>query len=202
MSRGLHAFHRARFFTSAITFKNRSFICASNSFTSMSLPVHGTNPPAIDAWPPPLPIPFSASATIFPASSILFSLRTESLIPGYYQDWDGPEEGERPAAYIILLSPAGVNAPQDEGIIGQTILLSATEEGMGGCFIANVDRAGLAEAIQVPEGYQIKLVIALGYPKEEVVIDEITKDGDIKYYRDSKQTHHVPKIKLEDLIIK
>ena len=98
---------------------------------------------------------------------------------GYYQDWDGPEEGERPAAYIILLSPAGVNAPQDEGIIGQTILLSATEEGMGGCFIANVDRAGLAEAIQVPEGYQIKLVIALGYPKEEVVIDEITKDGDI-----------------------
>ena len=54
----------------------------------------------------------------------------------------------------------------------------------------------------MPEGYQIKLVIALGYPKEEVVIDEITKDGDIKYYRDSKQTHHVPKIKLEDLIIK
>lgn len=121
---------------------------------------------------------------------------------GYYQDWDGPEEGERPAAYIILLSPAGVNAPQDEGIIGQTILLSATEEGMGGCFIGNVDRAGLTEAIQVPEGYQIKLVIALGYPKEEVVIDEITKDGDIKYYRDSEQTHHVPKIKLEDLIIK
>lgn len=121
---------------------------------------------------------------------------------GYYQDWDGPEEGERPTAYIILLSPAGVNAPQDEGIIGQTILLSATEEGMGGCFITNVDRAGLAEAIQVPEGYQIKLVIALGYPKEKVVIDEITKDGDIKYYRDSEQTHHVPKIKLEDLIIK
>lgn len=95
-----------------------------------------------------------------------------------------------------------MNAPQDEGIIGQTILLSATEEGMGGCFIANVDRAGLAEAIQVPEGYQIKLVIALGYPKEKVVIEEITKDGDIKYYRDSEQTHHVPKIKLEDLIIK
>ena len=83
----LHAFHRARFFTSAITFKNRSFICASNSFTSMSLPVHGTNPPAIDAWPPPLPIPFSASATIFPASSILFSLRTESLIPSDFLEY-------------------------------------------------------------------------------------------------------------------
>ncbi len=121
---------------------------------------------------------------------------------GYYQDWDGPEEGERPTAYIILLCKNGVNAPQDEGIIGQTILLSATEEGMGGCFIANVDRAGLAEAIQVPDGYQIKLVIALGYPKEKVVIDEISESDDIKYYRDGDQTHHVPKIKLEDLIIK
>lgn len=121
---------------------------------------------------------------------------------GYYQDWDGPEEGERLTAYIILLSKNGVNAPQDEGIIGQTILLSATEEGMGGCFIANVDRAGLAEAIQVPDGYQIKLVIALGYPKEKVVIDEISESDDIKYYRDEDQTHHVPKIKLEDLIIK
>ena len=121
---------------------------------------------------------------------------------GYLQDWDGPREGERPAAYIIMLCPNGVNAPQDEGIIGQTILLSATEEGMGGCFIANVDRAGLAKSLQVPQEYQIKLVIALGYPKEKVVIEEIGAEDDIKYYRDNEQTHHVPKIRLEDLIIR
>lgn len=120
---------------------------------------------------------------------------------GYYQDWDGPEEGERPTAYIILLSPDGINAPWDEGIIGQTILLSAVEQGMGGCFIANVDRAALAQAIHVPAGYQIKLVLALGYPKEKVVIDDISAGEDIRYYRDNEQTQHVPKIKLEELII-
>lgn len=121
---------------------------------------------------------------------------------GYYKDWDGPVEGERPSAYIIMLSPKDVNAGQDEGIIGQTILLSAVEKGMGGCFIANIDREKLSKELQVPEQYAVKLVLALGYPKEKVVIDEITDHDDIKYYRDSEQTHHVPKIRLEDLIIR
>jgi nitroreductase len=121
---------------------------------------------------------------------------------GYLTDWDGPIEGERPTAYIIMVEPAGINAPNDEGIAGQTILLSAVEKGMGGCFIANVDRENLAKTLNIPSEYAIKLVIALGYPKEEVVIEEIVADGDIKYYRDETQVHHVPKIKLEDIILK
>lgn len=64
-----------------------------------------------------------------------------------------------------------------------------------------VNRPKLAEEVHVPQGYQIKLVIALGYPKEQVVIDEIHADEDVKYYRDDNQVHHVPKICLEDLII-
>jgi nitroreductase len=121
---------------------------------------------------------------------------------GYLTDWDGPIEGERPTAYIIMLEQAGVNAPNDEGIAGQTILLSAVEKGMGGCFIANVDRKNLAKALNIPSEYAIKLVIALGYPKEKVVLENIGVDDDIKYYRDENQVHHVPKIKLEDIVIK
>lgn len=51
------------------------------------LPVHGTNPPAIDAWPPPCQFLSVPPATIFPASSILFSLRTESLIPSDFLEY-------------------------------------------------------------------------------------------------------------------
>jgi nitroreductase len=94
-----------------------------------------------------------------------------------------------------------VNAPNDEGIAGQTILLSAVEKGMGGCFIGNVDRENLAKALNIPSEYSIKLVIALGYPKEEVVIEEIGANDDIKYYRDENQVHHVPKIRLDDMIL-
>ena len=120
---------------------------------------------------------------------------------GYLEDWDGPEEGEKPAAYIVMLEPVGVNAPHDEGSIGQTILLAATEQGLGGCFLANIDRIMLRDILHLEEKYDIKLVIALGYPKEEVVLEEISETDNIKYYRDTKKVHHVPKIKLEDLIL-
>lgn len=120
---------------------------------------------------------------------------------GYLTDWKGPEEGEKPSAYIIMVEPSGMNAPHDEGIIGQTILLAATEKGFGGCFLANIDRKMLREGLRIDEKYDIKLVIALGYPKEEVVLEEISEADDIKYYRDENKIHHVPKIRLRDLII-
>lgn len=120
---------------------------------------------------------------------------------GYYKDWDGPKEGERPCAYILIIGANDQNTAHDEGIVAQTILLSATEKGFGGCMIGNIDRQKLTKVIQIPDGYTIKLVIALGYPKEEVIIEDISKDESIIYYRDEQQKHHVPKIKTKDLII-
>lgn len=119
---------------------------------------------------------------------------------GYYADWDGPEKGERPSAYIVLVEQKGSNAPRDEGIIGQTILLAAVEKGLGGCFIGNIDRERLAANLDLKD-YEVKLVLALGYPKETVVMDTIGAGEDIRYYRDENQVQHVPKIRLEDLIL-
>lgn len=120
---------------------------------------------------------------------------------GYLEDWGGPEEGEKPSAYIVMLEQKGINAPHDEGIIGQTILLAAVEQGIGGCFIVNIDREMLRQVLNIDEIYDVKLVIALGYPKEKVVLEEISETDDIKYYRDEDKIHHVPKIKLDDLIL-
>jgi len=120
---------------------------------------------------------------------------------GYFKDWNGPKKGERPTGYVIIITKAGVNSSWDEGIAGQTMLLAATEMGMGGCFIGNVDREKLAATIGLSQDMVIKLVIAFGYPKEEVVLEEITADGDYKYYRDQNQVHHVPKVKVEDIIL-
>ena len=120
---------------------------------------------------------------------------------GYFKDWNGPKKGERPTGYVIIITKVGVNSAWDEGIAGQTMLLAATQMGMGGCFIGNVDREKLAKIINLPQDMLIKLVIALGYPKEEVVLEEISSDGDHQYYRDQNQVHHVPKVRIEDIIL-
>jgi nitroreductase len=134
--------------------------------------------------------------------------RREAVFPflkwaGYLTEWDGPVQGERPSAYIIILSDTGIakTVKYDHGIAAQTILLSAVSKDLGGCIIATVNREALAEALKIPEQYTIEMVIALGYPKENVIIKEIDNGGDIKYYRDSDGNHYVPKRKLNDIII-
>lgn len=122
---------------------------------------------------------------------------------GYLKDWPGPSEKERPSAYIIVLGDTEISQSFgcDHGIAAQSILLGATEKGLGGCMIASVQRDGLCQALGIPPRYEILLVLALGKPKETVVIDTVGPAGDIKYWRDSEGTHHVPKRLLDDIII-
>ncbi|HDD62065.1 MAG: nitroreductase [Chloroflexota bacterium] len=122
---------------------------------------------------------------------------------GYLKDWAGPVEGERPSAYIILLGDRELaNSFQyDAGITSQSITLGATELGLGACLIGSIKRDSLKKVLSIPERYEILLVIALGRPGESVVLEEIGDDGEIKYWRDEKDVHNVPKRNLSDLII-
>lgn len=122
---------------------------------------------------------------------------------GYLKDWKGPSEGERPSAYIIVLGDTTIakSFGCDHGIACQTILLGAVEKGLGGCMIGSVKRRELREAMAIPAHLDILLVVAIGKPKETVVIDTVGPDGNIKYWRDSKDVHHVPKRSLEEIII-
>ncbi len=122
---------------------------------------------------------------------------------GYLKDWTGPDEGERPSAYIVVTAgrDAGRWTDCDLGIASQSILLGAVERGLGGCMVASVKREALAEALGIPENLKILLVIAIGEPAEQVVIDPLGEDGGIKYWRDEGGTHHVPKRSLESIIL-
>jgi len=122
---------------------------------------------------------------------------------GYLKDWPGPCEGERPSAYIIILGDKEISQSFgcDYGIVAQSILLGATEKGLGGCMIGSIQREGLREALKIPQRYEIFLVLALGRPRETVIIETVGPTGDIKYWRDSKDIHHVPKRALDDIII-
>ena len=121
----------------------------------------------------------------------------------FLRNWSGPADGERPSAYIIVLGDTEVSRfwDYDAGIAAQSILLGATEKDLGGCMIANIDREGLRRALDIPPRYEILLVLALGKPKEKVVIETVGSDGDTKYWRDSDGVHHVPKRALDQIIV-
>lgn len=120
---------------------------------------------------------------------------------GYLKEWDGPAEGERPSAYIILLHDTSVSQGYscDNGIFAQSILLQAVDLGFGGCMIATFKKDEITQLLRLPKYLTPIMVIALGKPKEVVVIDDI-KMGDVKYWRDAGNIHHVPKRTLDELI--
>jgi nitroreductase len=122
---------------------------------------------------------------------------------GYLEEWPGPAEGERPAAYIVVLGDNTISTSIgcEQGIACQNILLGAVERGLGGCIIGSIDRDRLRKVLSLPERYEILLVIALGKPKETVVIEPLGADGSIRYWRSADGTHHVPKRALEEIII-
>ena len=122
---------------------------------------------------------------------------------GYLKDWPGPAEGEKPSAYIVMLNDTEItnNCWCDPGIAAQNILLGATEKELGGCIFASVKKDELRSALKISERYEILYVLAIGKPREKVVLETVGTDGDIKYWRDSQGVHHVPKRPLEEIII-
>ena len=117
-----------------------------------------------------------------------------------------PPEGQKPTGFIAIFRDTEAGSPEsaamkDVGIAAQTILLAATEKGFGGCMIGSFDSARLSADLAVPARFQPLLVLALGAPAEEIVIEDTKDQDNVTYYRDANNVHHVPKRKLEDILL-
>ncbi len=122
---------------------------------------------------------------------------------GYLEEWPGPQPGERPSAALVVLcrDEEVAGAACDSGIAAQTILLGAAERSLGGCIVAAIDRERLARSLGIPVGWTVLMVIAIGKPAETVVIDQIEPGGDIRYWRDQHGIHHVPKRRVDEVLV-
>ncbi len=122
---------------------------------------------------------------------------------GKLTDWGGPAEGERPTAYIVI--GCDNDYPQfhktDTGIAAQTIQLGLAEAGVACCMIGSFNAKAVHDIVGFPEDVAATLVIAAGYPGETVVMEEIKTGENTAYWRDEKSVHHVPKRKLEDVVL-
>jgi nitroreductase len=121
----------------------------------------------------------------------------------YLKDWPGPLEGERPSGYIVVLGDTAIaqDFGCDHGIACQSILLGAREKGLAGCMLGAVNREKLRDILNLGAQYKILLVLALGAPREEIFIEPLGADGSIRYWRDSRGAHHVPKRGLKEIVI-
>ncbi len=125
---------------------------------------------------------------------------------GYLSDWKGPEPGERPSAYVLcFLNKKWMKGPETEaqfdlGIATQNLLLGAMELRIGGCRIGAFSPK-LADLFHMPDHLQLSLVVALGRPRETVIIEESRDEDDIRYWRDEHGVHHVPKRSLESCMV-
>ena len=122
------------------------------------------------------------------------------------KNYNGPLEGEKPTAYVVLCFDKRVSENPDRfgidaGIIGQTLLLKAREDGFGGIFIKSFKKPELSEIVGKGEYLEPYVVIALGDPNEKIILEDATENGGIAYYRDEENVHHVPKRTLDELII-
>lgn len=125
---------------------------------------------------------------------------------GYFSDWDGPEVGERPAAYLIqcLDTRYGKDCLCDDGLQLEAISLGMQTLGLGGCIIKAFNAPLLSEILGIDARFQPRYVLAIGYPIEEVMIEDMNgdEDADFRYFRTADGVHHVPKRPLSELIIR
>jgi nitroreductase len=120
---------------------------------------------------------------------------------GYIAPEGNPNPGHEPMAYIISLVNLSVREKGYENDVGaavENMILAAWEEGLGSCWLISVDRDKVAEILGIPGGYKVDCVLALGYPAEKPVPEEL-RDS-VKYWKDEKGILHVPKRGLKNLI--
>lgn len=111
-----------------------------------------------------------------------------------------PHPGEEPPAYVVVCSTVPENriVDMDMGIAAQSILLKATEKGLGGIFILNFSPEALQEALGLP--LRPLAVLAIGRPSEKIFLVPRHEGEDLNYYR-KDGIHYVPKLSLDDLLI-
>ena len=132
----------------------------------------------------------------------------EKLLPLTY--WAGslgiklPPEGHEPAAFIVICHDTTLSQEKpifliDVGIAAQTLMLAASERGLGGCMLGAFNPDDVRACLNIPEELNPKLILALGIPDETVVLTDV-KDR-VKYYRDENNVHYVPKRPLDQIIL-
>ena len=131
------------------------------------------------------------------AAEVLRHIRLGGALPELHLPFPGTE----PNAFIVICSTVEESkyVDIDLGIVAQSMLLQAVEIGLGGICIGAFDHEPIKEMLNLQ--YEPLLVLAIGRPNEHIELKECREGDNLTYYREG-DTHYVPKISINDLILK
>ncbi len=121
---------------------------------------------------------------------------------GYLAPNGAPQAGQEPTAYICLFIDTNIKQRGDYAEIGaaaQSIMMLAESYGIGTCWLGAINRDEIVKILNVSDRYYLHTIIALGH-KDQISVAEDIKD-DVKYYEDENKVLHVPKRRLEDVLL-
>ena len=143
---------------------------------------------------------------IIDEAKVMSRLFEELSWAGYVKPKRNPPPFGRPVAYIVVLinkkRVLGDYGKADAAAAIESIILAAWSKGIGSCWLGSFKQENIREIFEIPEGYEIDSIIALGYPGEKPVMEEVKDSNNeeaVKYYLDEKDVLHVPKRKLENI---
>jgi nitroreductase len=119
----------------------------------------------------------------------------------YISPEGNPKKGHEPVAYIVVLVNLKVRDKEYERDVGaavENMIITACGDGIGSCWLLSVERNKVQKMLEIPVNYKIDSVLALGYPDEKPVVEDMKES--LKYWKDKQECLHVPKRKLEDIV--
>ena len=120
---------------------------------------------------------------------------------GYLPELHLPAPGTEPRAFIVVCSTEAESpvVDIDLGISLQSMALKAVEIGLNALIVRAFNRQEIKEALGL--NLDPLAVLAIGKGTENIVLDEVSAGSDLRYYRSADGVHHVPKIRIDDLLI-
>lgn len=131
------------------------------------------------------------------APGVLTGIRLGGALPELHL----PLPGTEPNAFIIVCStvPEDRYVDIDLGISVQSMLLQAAEIGLNGICIGAFDKEWIRQKFGLES--EPLLILAIGKGIEKIELVEILENDDHRYFR-KDGIHYVPKVRVEDLIIR
>lgn len=118
---------------------------------------------------------------------------------GFVQPKRNPIPGETsPTAFLVLTCKTedAASAAIDAGAAIENIQLMAYALGLGCCWIGAYKHERVDSLLDL-NGMQSVFLVALGYPAETPVMEDITTEQPAQYYLDDDDVLHVPKYSVE-----